>query len=125
MKGIFENSGLRFQQRQSLGTNLTCENVRNIRYLKTGTAPHPLLFSSATFKTATKKNFFLLSFFLLLSEGAFHHFSKIKSQKEVTKQYVGRNQDFSSYFCLKIEGSGSKPLTNGSGRPKNIRIRNT
>jgi hypothetical protein len=47
-----------------------------------------------------------------------------------------RNQGFSYYFCLKIEGSGSgsgsMPLTNGSGsgRPKNmwirwIRIRNT
>jgi hypothetical protein len=53
-----------------------------------------------------------------------HHFSKIKSQKNVTKQYI----------CLLIEGSGSIPLTNGSGsgsrRPKNmwirwIRIRNT
>jgi hypothetical protein len=38
-----------------------------------------------------------------------------------------RNQGFSYYFCLMIEGSGSGsiPLTNGpgSGRPKNIRIR--
>ncbi len=33
----------------------------------------------------------------------------------------------SYYFCLMIEGSGSIPLTNGSGsrRPKNIRICNT
>ncbi len=43
-----------------------------------------------------------------------------------------RNQGFSYYFCLMIEGYGSEPLTNGSGsvRPKNIwirqiRIRNT
>ncbi len=43
-----------------------------------------------------------------------------------------RNQGFSYYICLMIEGSGSIPLTNGSGsrRPKNrwiwwIRIRNT
>ncbi len=45
-----------------------------------------------------------------------------------------RNQGFAYYFCLMIEGSGSVPLTNGSGsgsrRPKNkrirrIRIRNT
>ncbi len=35
-----------------------------------------------------------------------------------------RNQGFSYYFCLIIEGSGSVPLTNGSGsrRPKNTRI---
>ncbi len=44
-----------------------------------------------------------------------------------------RNQGFSYYICLMIEGSGSRagsgsiPLTNGSGWPKNtwIRIRNT
>jgi hypothetical protein len=45
------------------------------------------------------------------------------------------NQGFSYYFCMLIEGSGSIPLTSGSGsgshgRPKNmwirwIRIRNT
>ncbi len=49
-----------------------------------------------------------------------HHFSNIK--KVITKLQNSRNQDFSYYFCLMIEGSGS--LTNGSGsrRPKNIRI---
>jgi hypothetical protein len=68
-----------------------------------------------------------------------HHFSKIKSPKEVTKQW---NQGFSYCFCLLIEGSryeaktGSIPQTNGSGsgRPKimwnwwiriRIQIRNT
>ena len=64
-----------------------------------------------------------------------HHFSKIKSQKESQNS---RNQGFSYYFCMMIEGSGSRagsgsiPLTSGSGsgRPKNmwirwIRIRNT
>jgi hypothetical protein len=62
-----------------------------------------------------------------------HHFSKIKSQKESQNS---RNQGFSCYFCMMIEGSGSGsiPLTSGSrsGRPKNmwirirwIRIRNT
>ncbi len=42
---------------------------------------------------------------------------------------TSRNQCFSFYICLMIEGSGSIPLTDGSGsgRPKNtwIRIRNT
>ncbi len=67
-----------------------------------------------------------------------HHFSKIKSKKESQNR---RNQGFSYYFCMVIEGfgsgagagSGSIPLTSGSGsgRPKNmwirlrIRIRNT
>jgi hypothetical protein len=50
-----------------------------------------------------------------------HHYSKIKSIKKSQKS---ENQGFSNYFCLMIEGSGSVPLTNGSGsgRPKNIRI---
>ncbi len=62
-----------------------------------------------------------------------HNFSKIKSQKESQNS---RNQCYSYYFCMMIEGSGSGsiPLTSrsGSGRPKNmwirwirIRIRNT
>ncbi len=66
-----------------------------------------------------------------------HHFSKIKIQKESQNS---RNQGFSYYFCVMIEGSrsgsragsesGSIPLTNGSGsgswRPNMwIRIRYT
>ncbi len=55
-----------------------------------------------------------------------HHFSKIKSHKESQNR---RNQGFSYYFCMMIEGSGSIPLTSGSwsgsGRPKNMWIRNT
>ncbi len=63
-----------------------------------------------------------------------HHFLKIKSQKESQNS---RNQGFPYFSCMMIEGSGSKagsgsgsiPLTSGSGsmRPKNmwIRIRNT
>ncbi len=59
-----------------------------------------------------------------------HHFSTIKRQKESQNR---RNQGFSYYFCMMIEGagSGSIPLTSGSGSgsrsPKNmwIRIRNT
>ncbi len=55
-----------------------------------------------------------------------HHFSKIKSQKESQNS---RNQGFSYYFCMIIEGSGAGsrsgyiPLTSGSGRPKIMWIR--
>jgi hypothetical protein len=58
----------------------------------------------------------------------FHHSSKIKSQKEVTKQLKSRF-GFSYYFSLMMEGSGAESVLvtngyeNGSGRPKNIRIR--
>ncbi len=99
-----------------------------------------LLFSSLTFKMPAKNKFFNTIFsacdFLKLD---FHHFSKIKIQKDSQNS---RNQGFSYYFCMVIEGSGSGfiPLTSGSGsgswRPKNtwirwiririrIRIRNT
>ncbi len=46
-----------------------------------------------------------------------HHISKIKSQKESQNS---RNQGFSYYFCMMIEGSGSGslPLTSGSGWAK-------
>jgi hypothetical protein len=54
-----------------------------------------------------------------------HNFSKIKSQKESQNS---RNQGFSYYFCMMIEGSGSGAgsihLTSGSGsgsrRTKNM-----
>ncbi len=67
-------------------------------------------------KTSLKKSFFCL----LLIEGPSHNFSKIKSIK---KSQNSRNQGFSHYFCLMIEGSGPIPLTNGSGsrRPKNMK----
>ncbi len=94
--------------------------------------PDPAIFVS-DLQEANKKLSFLAYYFLKVH---LHHFSMIKSHKEVTKQY-GRNQRFSYYFCLMIEGGsgyGSVSLTNGSGcgsgRPKNIwilriRIRNT
>ncbi len=48
-----------------------------------------------------------------------HYFSKIKSQKDSQNSRI---HDFSYYFCMMIEGSGSGsiPLTcrSGSGRPK-------
>jgi hypothetical protein len=50
------------------------------------------------------------------------------NKKLIKKSQNRRNQGFSYYFCLMI-GSGSTPLTSGSGsgRPKNMwsRIRNT
>ncbi len=51
-----------------------------------------------------------------------HHFSKIKNQKESQNRRI---QGFSYYFGMMIEGSGSIPLTSGSGsgRPKNMWIR--
>ncbi len=105
-----------------------------------------LLFSSLTFKMPAENYFFNAIFsaydFLKLH---LDHFSNIKIQKESQNS---RNQGFSYYFCMIIEGSGSgsragsgsgsMPLTSGSGsgswRSKNmwirwirirIRIRNT
>jgi hypothetical protein len=88
-----------------------------------------LLFSSLDLQDASKKQIFntifSAAYFLKLH---LHHFVKIKSQKESQNS---RNPGFSYYFkysCTMIEGSGSIPLTSGSGsgRPKNmwIRIRN-
>jgi hypothetical protein len=62
------------------------------------------------------------SFYFIVSASYFlkvhlHLFSKIKSQKESQNS---RNQGFSYYFCLVIEGSRS-----GSRRPKNMWIRHT
>jgi hypothetical protein len=87
--------------------------------------------SSLNFKMQTKNLFFktIFSAYYFLKVHL-HHFSKIKSQKESQNS---RNQSFSYYFCMVVEGSGSGsiPLTTGSGWPKNIwiririRIRNT
>ncbi len=90
-----------------------------------------ILLSSLTFKMPPKNLFntnFSAYYFLKVH---FHHFSKIKSQKESQNS---RNQCYSYYFCLMIEGSGSGSILltsgSGSGSPKNmwirwIRIRNT
>jgi hypothetical protein len=58
---------------------------------------------------------------ILPFEATFTSFFKDKSQKEGKN---GGNQDFSYYFCLMFEASGSVPVTNGSGsrRLKNLRI---
>ncbi len=90
--------------------------------------PDPAIFV-IDLQDASKKLIFNTTFsayyFLMVH---LHHLSKIKSQKESQNR---RNQGFSYYFCMMIEGSGAIPLTSGSGsgsrRPKNmwIRIRNT
>ncbi len=72
-----------------------------------------------------QKNIFFSKFFcLLLFEGALTSFFKDKSHLKKHKT-VGVKV-FSYYSWLKIDWSGSVPLTNGSGngskRPKNIRI---
>ncbi len=72
-----------------------------------------------------KTNFLKHFFCLLLFEVTLTSFWKIKNLQN------SRNQGFSYYFCMMIEGSGSGsipvPLTNGSGsgsgRSKNIWIR--
>ncbi len=86
--------------------------------------PDPPIFvidlQEANKKTNLKKSFSAYYFLTV----HLHHFSKIKSQKVVTHS---RNQEFSYFFCLIIEGSrsGSMLLTTGSGsrRPKSILIR--
>ncbi len=69
-----------------------------------------------------KNNFFNNFFCLLHFEGTFGSFLKIKRQKNSPNS---RNQGFSYYFCLMIEGSESISMSNGSGsrRLKNMWIR--
>jgi hypothetical protein len=79
--------------------------------------PDPAIFV-IDLQDVSQKQIFLTQFFLPITfEGTLHldHFSKIKRQKESQNS---RNQGFSYYFCMMIEGSGS-----GSGRPKNMWIR--
>jgi hypothetical protein len=80
--------------------------------------PDPAIFV-IDLQEANKILFFLMKFFcLLLFEGTFTSFFKDKKNQQ--KSQNSRNQGFSYYFCLMIEGSGSIPLTSGygSGRPK-------
>ncbi len=99
-----------------------------------------LLFSSLTFKMPAKnKSFNKIFYACYFLKVDLQYFTKIKRQKESQNSRI---QGFSYYFCMMIEGSvsgsragsGSIPLTSGSGswRPKNtwirwirIRIRNT
>jgi hypothetical protein len=82
--------------------------------------PDPAIFVIAlqdANKKLIKKKSFSAYYFLKVH---FHHFSKTKSPK---KSQNSRNQGFPYYFYLMVEGSGSIPLTNGSGWPKNMWIR--
>ncbi len=65
----------------------------------------PALFVSDLQDTKKKYYFFSTFLCLFLFEGTFTSFLKIKSHKEVAKN--SRNQGFSSFFCLLMEGSGS------------------
>ncbi len=86
--------------------------------------PDPAIFVS-DLQDVNKKGFLLITF----GRYIYIIFQRCKVEK---KSQNTRNQCFSYYFWLMIEGSGSISLTNGSGfvRPKNIwilriRIRNT
>jgi hypothetical protein len=68
------------------------------RLMEPDSDPDPAIFV-IDLKEANKKRIKKKIFCLLLFEGRLHHFSKVKSPKEVT------NQGFSYYFCLMIEGS--------------------
>ncbi len=89
--------------------------------LLTDSAPDPALFVS-DLKVANRK-FFAITFW--------RYICIILHREKVEKSQNSRNEGFSQYFCLMMRGSGSVPLTNGSGsgRPKIlriwIRIRNT
>ncbi len=81
--------------------------IRGFVPLTNGSASRSCYFCPWSSRRKTK-NIFFLEVLLLIShyflKCTFTSFFKIKSHKEVTKQY-GRNQCFSYYFCLMIEGS--------------------
>ncbi len=96
--------------------------------------PDPAIFV-IDLQDASKKTNFLTTFFLLITFWSYiTSFFRDKCQKESQNS---RNQGFSYYFCMMIEGSGSGsragsgsgsiPLTSGYGsgfrRPKNVWIR--
>ncbi len=64
-----------------------------------------------TFKTLQKTIF--IQVFLLITFLRYIYII-FQIQKVIKKSQNSRNQGFSYYFCLLIEGSGSVPLTNGS-----------
>ncbi len=97
--------------------NLGRIRIRGSMPPSNGSGPDPAI-SVIGLQDANKFKFFCLFLF----EGTFTLFFKKKVKK---KSQNSRNQGFACYFCLMIEGSGSVPLSKGSGsrRPKSIRIR--
>jgi hypothetical protein len=98
---------------------------------KTDSDPDPAIFVIDLQDASKKLIFNTIEFFLLITLSYFYLSSYIyiifQRQKVKKSHKNGRNQGFSYYFCMMIEGSGS-------GRPKNmwirwirirIRIRNT
>ena len=85
--------------------------------------PDPAIFV-IDLQDASKKQIFNTNSAYYFLKVHLHHFSKIKCKNESQNR---RNQGFSYYFYMMIEGSesGSIPLTSGSGsgRPKNMWIR--
>jgi hypothetical protein len=77
--------------------------------------PYPAIFV-IDLQGASKKKFLYQFFACYFLKVHLHYFSKIKSQKE------SQNSRIQDFFCMMIEGSGSGsgsiPLTSGSGRPK-------
>jgi hypothetical protein len=69
--------------------------------------PDPAIFVF-DLQDANKELFFSAYYFLKVH---LHHFSK---KKVVKNSQNSRNQGFSYYICLRIEGSGSVSLSNGS-----------
>ncbi len=87
--------------------------IRRFMTLTNESGSGPCYFRHWSSRCQQKTNFFKNIFCLSLFKGTFTSFSKIKSQKESRNI---RNQGFSYYFCMMIEGFGSR-------RPKHIQIR--
>jgi hypothetical protein len=87
--------------------------IRGSMPLTNGSGSGSCYFHSFTFKTPIKLFVFYSFSAYYFLKVLLHHFSKIKVKKKTQNR---RNQGFSYYFCLMIEGSpGSGSKTCGSG----------